>query len=112
MPAPPQEPTVSQESTPPPPVRQRNTTPYTYTVAETEDHPAYAVLPGETADLPALLDGWTAVGEGEPDAGDDSADEAAPSAEAEAESSAPKKTTPSRRRAAAADTDQNGGEPR
>jgi hypothetical protein len=82
----------------PPPVRQRNTTPYTYNVAETEDHPAYAVLPGETAELPALLDGWTAV-EDEPDL-EPAADEA------------PAKT-PSRKRTAAADTDKNeGGEPR
>jgi hypothetical protein len=77
-------------------VRQRNTTPYTFNVAETEDHPAYPVLPGETAVFPALLDGWTAV-EDEPDP---AADET------------PAKT-PSRKRAAAADTDTtDGGEPR
>jgi hypothetical protein len=50
-----------------PPVRQRNTTPYVYNVAETEEHPAYAVLPGESAAFPALLDGWTPV-EDEPEA--------------------------------------------
>lgn len=88
---------MSQEPTPPP-VRQRNTTPYTYNVAETEDHPAYAVRPGETAELPALLDGWTAV-EDEP--------EPEPTAE-----ETPAKT-PSRKRAATADTDKtDGGEPR
>lgn len=98
MPAPPQEPTVSQEPTPPPLVRQRNTTPYAYNVAETEDHPAYAVLPGDTAEFPALLDGWTSV-ENEP--------EPEPAA-----NEAPAKT-PSRKRAAAADTDtKDGGEPR
>ena len=88
---------MSEEPTPPPPVRQRNTTPYVYNVAETADHPAYAVQPGETAVLPALLDGWTPV-EDEP--------EPAPAA-----AEAPAKT-PSRKRAAAADTDKEGGEPR
>lgn len=79
-----------------PPVRQRNTTPYTYNVAETQDHPAYAVLPGETAELPALLDGWTSVD-----------DEPEPEPVAD---EAPAKTP--RKRAAAADTDKEGGEPR
>ena len=98
MPAPPQEPTVSEEPTPPPLVRQCNTTPYTFNIAETEDHPAYAVLPGDTAELPALLDGWTAVN-----------DKPEPDPEAE---EAPAKN-PTRKRAAAADTDtKDGGEPR
>ncbi|MDX3243659.1 hypothetical protein, partial [Streptomyces sp. ME18-1-4] len=79
----------------PPLIRQRNTTPYTFHVAETAGHPAYAVLPGETAEFPALLDGWTAA-EDEPAA---VADET------------PAKT-PSRKRAATADTDtKDGGEP-
>lgn len=95
MPAPPQETTVSEEPTPPPPVRQRNTTPYVFNVAETKDHPAYAVQPGETAELPALLDGWTPVEEEEP---------ASPADDTPAK-------TPSRKRAAAADTDKEGGEP-
>ena len=82
----------------PPPVRQRNTTPYVFNVAETENQPAYAVQPGEEAEFPALLDGWTAV-DGEPEHAPD-ADEA------------PAKT-PSRKRAAAADTDtKDGGESR
>lgn len=96
MPAPPQETTVSEEPTPPPPVRQRNTTPYVFNVAETKDHPAYAVQPGETAELPALLDGWTPV-----------EDEVEPEPAAD---ETPAKT-PSRKRAAAADTDKEGGEP-
>jgi len=80
----------------PQPVRQRNTTPYVYNIAETEDHAAYAVLPGETAVFPALLDGWTPA-EDEPEP---AADET------------PAKT-PSRKRAATADTDtKDGGEPR
>jgi hypothetical protein len=82
----------------PQPVRQRNTTPYTFNFAETEDGPAYAVLPGETAEHLVLLDGWTAL---------DDAPEPAPDAD-----EAPAKT-PSRKRAAAADTDtKDGGEPR
>ncbi|MGW1744596.1 hypothetical protein ACWCRD_03050 [Streptomyces sp. NPDC002092] len=85
---------MSEEPTPPPPVRQRNTTPYVFNVAETKDHPAYAVQPGETAELPALLDGWTPV-----------EDETEPTAD-----ETPAKT-PSRKRAAAADTDKEGGEP-
>lgn len=85
---------MSQEPTTSPPVRQRNTTPYTFHVAETTDHPAYAVLPGETAELPALLDGWT-LAEDEPET---KADE-------------PAAKTPSRKRVAAADTDEKGGEP-
>lgn len=88
---------MSQEPTPPP-VRQRNTTPYVFNVAETEDHPAYAVQPGEIAVLPALLDGWTAVDD-EPDP-------------APADDEAPAKT-PGKKRAAAADTDtKDGGESR
>lgn len=79
----------------PPPVRQRNTTPYPYNVAETENHPAYAVQPGETAELPALLDGWTAV-EDEPEP---AADEAPPK-------------TSSRKRAAADTDSKDGGESR
>lgn len=75
-----------------PPVRQRNTTPYVFNVAETADHPAYAVLPGEEATFPALLDGWTPV--------DDE-----PEAEAKADEAAPK--TP-RKRAAAPDTEKGG----
>lgn len=71
----------------PPPVRQRNTTPYIYNVAETEGHPAYAVLPGDEATFPALLDGWTAV--------------EAPKAEAKADET-PK---PTRKRTTTADTD-------
>lgn len=78
-------------------VRQRNTTPYTFNVAETKDHPAYAVLPGEEATLPTLLDGWTPVEEPEP--------------QHEAAAGDPQKI-PSRKRAAAADTDKDGGEPR
>jgi len=77
----------------PPLIRQRNTTGYTVTVAETKDHPAYAVHPGEEAVFPALLDGWTAI-EDEP--------------EAKAEEAIPK--LPSRKRAAAADQDKEGGE--
>ena len=80
----------------PPPVRQRNTTPYIYNVAETEAGPAYAVLPGETAVLPALLDGWTPVDEAEPEP---------------AAGETPAKS-PSRKRAATANTDtKDGGEP-
>ncbi|MFE9127100.1 hypothetical protein ACFYOF_17045 [Streptomyces sp. NPDC007148] len=86
---------MSQEADTPPLVRQRNTTPYAYNVAETKEHPAYAVLPGETAELPALLDGWTLL-EDEPEP---VADETPAKA-------------PSRKRAAAADTDKDGGEPR
>lgn len=95
MPAPPQEPTVSEEPTPPPPVRQRNTTPYTYNVAETKDRPAYAVQPGEEAEFPTLLDGWTPV-DAEPEA---KADEAA-------------LKSPRKRAATAASDDEKGGEPR
>jgi hypothetical protein len=80
----------------PPPVRQRNTTPYTFNVAETADHPAYAVLPGETAELLALLDGWTAVDD-EPQTEVDPTSEDTPKA-------------PSRKRAAAASSDKDGGE--
>jgi hypothetical protein len=83
---------VPESEETPPPVRQRNTTPYTYNVAETEHHPACAVLPGDEATFPALLDGWTAVD--------------APEAQAET----PKST---RKRTAAADTDtKDGGESR
>lgn len=108
----------------PPPVRQRNTTGYMVNVAETEDHPAHAVQPGEEAEFPALLDGWTAVEEDIPDASDDAAhEEGAPSEEtpspepandeAEAEPPTPKKSTPTRKRTATADTDtKDGGEPR
>ncbi|WP_037616455.1 hypothetical protein [Streptomyces aureus] len=86
---------MPQESTAPPPVRQRNTTPYPYSVAETEAHPAYAVLPGDVAEFPALLDGWTAVGDEPEPAADDAA------------------AKPPRKRAAAADTDtKDGGDPR
>jgi hypothetical protein len=86
---------VSQEPDTPPPVRQRNTTPYPFTFAETENGPAYTVLPGETADHPVLLDGWTAAAE----------------PEAKADEAAPK--PPSRKRAAPADTENSdGGEPR
>ncbi|MGW2520440.1 hypothetical protein ACWC09_26195 [Streptomyces sp. NPDC001617] len=86
---------MSEPEETPPPVRQRNTTPYQYNVAETKNQPAYTVLPGEEAVFPALLDGWTPVDD-EPAA---KADEAAPK-------------TAGRKRAAAADTDKNdGGEP-
>lgn len=78
----------------PPLIRQRNTTGYLVNVAETDDHPAYAVLPGEEAEFPALLNGWTAI-EDEPDA--------------KAEEATPK--PPSRKRAATADTEEKGGEP-
>jgi hypothetical protein len=88
---------VSQEPDTPPPVRQRNTTPYTFNFAETANSPAHAVLPGETTEHPVLLDGWTAVDE-----------EAEPSPTAD---ETPAKT-PSRKRAAAADLDKDGGEPR
>lgn len=104
---------MSEESTPPPPVRQRNTTPYTYNVGETKEHPAYAVLPGEIAVLPALLDGWTEVADDEQQA---AAEHAPPggqpnSSDAEqAVAEAPAKTP--RKRAAVADTDKEGGEPR
>ncbi|ELP67705.1 hypothetical protein STRTUCAR8_08549 [Streptomyces turgidiscabies Car8] len=85
---------MSQEPDTPPPVRQRNTTPYPYTFAETESGPAYTVLPGETAEHPALLDGWTALDD-EP--------------EKQAAEPTPK---PSRKRAATADTEtSDGGEP-
>lgn len=81
----------------PPLVRQRNTTGYMVNVAETEDHPAYSVQPGEEADFPALMAGWTAVDE--------------PAADVKADEDAPK--TPSRKRAATADTDMtDGGESR
>ena len=87
---------MSQEPDIPPPVRQRNTTPYPFTFAETENGPAYTVLPGETAEHPVLLDGWT-IADAEP--------------EAKADEPAPK--PPSRKRAAAADTENSdGGEPR
>jgi hypothetical protein len=88
---------VPESEETPPPVRQRNTTPYIYNVAETEDHPACAVLPGDEATFPALLDGWTAV----------DAPEAQPEAKAD---EAPK---PTKKRTAAADTDaKDGGESR
>ena len=74
-----------------PPVRQRNTTGYAYTFAS---EPPVRVEVGEVHEHPVLLDGWTAV-DGEPEP---TADEAAP------------KTT--RKRAAAADTDKEGGESR
>lgn len=79
----------------PPPVRQRNTTGYMFNVAETADHPAYAVQPGKEAEFPALLDGWTAVDTPEPEAKTD-----------EVPKSARKRTT-------TADTDtKDGGESR
>ncbi|NUP38165.1 MAG: hypothetical protein HOY76_14410 [Streptomyces sp.] len=87
---------MSQEPTPPPPVRQRNSTAYPFTFAETADHAAYTVLPGEDTEHPVLLDGWTAL-EDEP--------EKAPAAD-----EAPQKTP--RKRAAAHTDDQEGGEPR
>lgn len=68
---------------------QRNSTPYPFTF--TGDAP-HTVLPGETADYPVLLDGWTPAAE------------EAPATEAE-----PAKTTKSKR-TAAADTPE-GGEP-
>lgn len=67
---------------------QRNSTAYPWTWAGDAPH---TVLPGETADYPVLLDGWTPV------------EDEAPEPEAE-----PAKTTKSKR-AAAADTE--GGEP-
>lgn len=89
-------------------MRQRNDTPYPWTFAAqpavpaTEDQPEqpetdmFVVQPGETADRPTLLDGWTAVDEEPPE-----------------QDSAPAKAA-GRKRAAPADTDttQDGGEPR
>jgi hypothetical protein len=73
-------------------VRQRNDTGSAWTFM---GDPPVRVLPGETAEHPVLLDGWTAV-DNEPEA---KTDEVAPK-------------TPSRKRAAAADTDtKDGGEP-
>ena len=74
-------------------MRQRNDTGHAWTFM---GDPPVRVLPGEEHDTDVLLDGWTAVDE-EPEP---AADEA------------PAKT-PSRKRAAAADTDKtDGGEPR
>lgn len=72
-------------------MRQRNTTGYAWTFM---GDPPVQVLPGEEHDHDVLLDGWTAV-DNEPE---QTADEPAPK-------------TPSRKRAAAADTDKDGGEP-
>lgn len=68
---------------------QRNSTAYPWTWAGDAPH---TVLPGETADYPVLLDGWTPV------------EDEAPEPEAE-----PAKATKSKR-PAAADTPE-GGEP-
>ena len=85
---------MSPEPTDPPPVRQRNTTGSAYTFAS--DTPVRIEV-GEVYEHPVLLDGWTAV--------DDE-----PEPEAKTDEVAPK--TPSRKRAAAADTDtKDGGEP-
>lgn len=86
---------MSQEPKSPPLVRQRNTTGSAFTFAS---EPPVRVEVGETYEHPVLLDGWTAVAEPEPGP-DASADEPAPK-------------SPTRKRAAAADTDKNGGEPR
>lgn len=103
----------------PPPVRQRNTTPYVYNVAETKDHPAFAVLPGETAAFPTLLDGWTEVADGEPESApsEQAAQDAEsapaveePAAAPEQSADEPRPRTPSKRRSSAAETD--GGESR
>lgn len=75
-------------------MRQRNDTGSAWTFM---GDPPVRVQPGETAEHPVLLDGWTAV--------DDE-----PEPEAKTDEAAPK--TPSRKRAAAADTDtKDGGEP-
>lgn len=68
---------------------QRNTTAYPWTWAG--DAP-YAVLPGETADYPVLLAGWTPVGD-----------------EASAPDSEVVKTAIKSKRPAAADTPEGGG---
>lgn len=67
-------------------MRQRNDTQTVWRFAETDTEPVHEVAPGETTDHPTLLDGWTAL--------DDE----------------PKPT--SRKRAATADTDKDGGEPK
>jgi hypothetical protein len=72
-------------------VRQRNDTGSAWTFM---GDPPVRVLPGEEHDHDVLLDGWTAVD----DKPEPAADEPAP------------KT--SRKRAAAADTERDGGEPR
>ncbi|MEU5477434.1 hypothetical protein [Streptomyces mirabilis] len=72
-------------------MRQRNDTGSAWTFM---GDPPVQVLPGEEHDHDVLLDGWTAVDEPETQADE-----------------APSKT-PSRKRAAAADTDKDGGEPR
>lgn len=89
------------------PVRQRNDTPYPWTFAAqpavpaTDDTPEqpetemFVVHPGETADRPALLDGWTALDE---DPKTDAADNDKPDKPA------------ARKRAATDDT--KGGEPK
>jgi hypothetical protein len=88
---------VPEPEVTPPPVRQRNTTGYMVNVAETADHPAYTVQPGEEAEFPALLDGWTALDDSEP--------------EAKTDENVPKQ--PTRKRTPAADTDtKDGGESR
>jgi hypothetical protein len=82
-------------------VRQRNDTQHAWSFAATHatedipEQPPFVVEPGETVDRPNLLDGWTAVDDyPEPTAND-----------------SPAKTV-SRKRAAAADTDKDGGEPK
>lgn len=75
-------------------MRQRNDTQTVWRFAETDTEPAHDVAPGETADHPTLLDGWTALD----DAPEPTADEQ------------PKPT--SRKRAAAADNEKDGGEPK
>ncbi|MGW2936077.1 hypothetical protein ACWDA7_30465 [Streptomyces sp. NPDC001156] len=74
-------------------MRQRNDTAYAWTLMS---DPPVQVLPGEEHDHDVLLDGWTPV-----------EDKPEPAAD---EPAAPKTT--SRKRAAAADTDRDGGEPR
>lgn len=73
-------------------MRQRNTTGSAWTFM---GDPPVRVLPGEEHDHDVLLDGWTVI---EP--------------EPEHAAAEPTSKPPSRKRAAAADTDQNGGEPR
>jgi hypothetical protein len=83
-------------------VRQRNDTPHAWSFAatpatdDTPEHPPFAVGPGDIVDHPVLLDGWTEVED----------DPAPPPV-----NDAPAKTPSRTKRAAAADTDKDGGEP-
>ena len=104
-------------------MRQRNDTPHAWSFAatpatdDTPEQPPFVVEPGETTDRPNLLDGWTAVDEPEPDSSQDSGTTASETGDASttsenAAADSPPARTPSRtKRAAAADTDKDGGEP-